>query len=244
MKKFFMPALLMLAAAGCFASIFEVTGSSLPFLMADPCAISKGEINARLNGKDIKITRFKSAKRAEQILDRYYRQAGKNNYTVTENFYVYSLAEYLVRAGFGETDYWDYICYEDAPGKGVLIAACDIRSGSGVIKACFDEKIDFENFKGFKDGIRHPPGVKMYLSIEFLSGKNTMNFMNFYRAQGSNKQMLEVYYEDMLKKDRWSIVSGGTSGDGDYYFIQKGKQNRLLGIFRGENSEEWVTVMG
>jgi hypothetical protein len=236
--------MILMISAASLASIFEFSGSTLPFLMADPGAVQKGGISARINGRDVKITKFVSGKSAEKILDHYYSLVARNNYSITENFFIYSLAEYFVKAGFGSPDYWDYIYYEDAPGKGNLIAACGLKRGCGVIRVRVDTPMNFGAFRGFNDGLRHVPGSKIYLSIEILSGNKTVNFANFYKTSGLNIQMLKVFYEDSVKKDNWSIVSGGASGNEDYYYIQKGQANRMLGIFLDGKGDKWVAVIG
>lgn len=162
-----------------------------------------GTIKARINGKEILISRYVSDEKADVIKERIVKGNVLSGKAGTDaSFYGLVLGALFPRGC--EQGY--EVFFMEKENDIHITAVAETENGCAAVTAVIPDFKIIKDSYFYNDKICHPKGIARIASIELLSGNTTVNYFNLYEAKSESAKSIIEAYKSGLKKDKWDVT--------------------------------------
>ncbi|PKL91814.1 MAG: hypothetical protein CVV21_07255 [Candidatus Goldiibacteriota bacterium HGW-Goldbacteria-1] len=194
--------------------------------------IETGGIKARINGREMQISRYLTEESPDEIKKRIISgNVLSERINVDASFY-----GLVIGVLFPKESTKGYEVFFVEKGKDINITAIsETENGCAVVIAVIKSN-EYKNYESFYDDkIRHPKDIKKIASVELLDGDITINYFNLYETAAESAQSIMKEYKYGLKKDKWNITD--ISKKNKEVSILAEKENKQVYISADVNSD-------
>ncbi|MBN2753299.1 MAG: hypothetical protein JXR81_00395 [Candidatus Goldbacteria bacterium] len=241
MKALWISSLLILFTINLSAYVYEKSDAAAS---ADNFQklIETGGIKARINGREMQISRYLTEESPDEIKKRIISgNVLSERINVDASFY-----GLVIGALFPEESTKGYEVFFVEKGKDINITAIsETENGCAVVIAVIKSN-EYKNYESFYDDkIRHPKDIKKIASVELLDGDITVNYFNLYEMGSESAQSIIKEYAAGFKKDKWDVTDiSARNGEASIVAKKDNKQVYISADINSETGKYLIFVLG